>query len=52
MNSLATPMLHETSSSRASPHRVLIYSGGLASFATISCSFYAKMPPGSQQLLP
>lgn len=39
MNSLGTPILHETSSDRASGYRILIYLGGLEAFTAISCSF-------------
>lgn len=51
MNSLGTPILHETSSDRASGYRILIYLGGLEAFAAISCSFCAQISPSSQQLL-
>jgi hypothetical protein len=36
MNSLATPILHETSSNRASQHRILISLSGLAAFPWIT----------------
>lgn len=51
MNSLGTPILHETSSDRASGHRILIYLGGLEAFAAISCSFCAQISSSLQQLL-
>lgn len=51
MNSPGTPILHETSSDRASGYRILIYLGGLEAFVAISCSCYAQISTTSQQLL-
>ena len=51
MNSPRTPMLHETSSDRATGYRILIYLGGLEAFVAISCSFCAQISPTSQDLL-